>query len=173
MNYVQANHKIPLISVPRFSQGGNKHPLQTGFFQESELYQHRCQRNGTKLNYSFQTEHTVLLLHRLVFSAMCLHHRSQAAGPMCAIQIILYCLSCNLSVVCLLLLWLKWLFKVYGGFFFSSDTYNPAFCILSFQTEENIPLKMEGFVRSSHSSIGVSLLINLTVHVASPSLIWM
>lgn len=60
---------IALLFVSGFSQGGNKHSHQASFFQENELRQHRCQRSGTMtMNYSFHTEHTVLLQHHLVFS---------------------------------------------------------------------------------------------------------
>lgn len=45
-----------------------------------------------------------------------------------------------------------------------SATSNPALCFFNLQTEESIPLRVEGTIRTSLSSLGVSLRIYLSLH---------
>lgn len=55
------------LSLFLVSQGGNQHSLQAGFFQKSELCQHRSQRNGTTAEL-FSARPNILLHHFLMFS---------------------------------------------------------------------------------------------------------
>lgn len=126
------------------------HSLQTSIFQEGELCQH-WERCGTS---------TALFLFKLSFCRTslcflpCLHILVQveAWGMHMCYKDLSYCFKGTGT------------FSSRTSFRDFLDHFLEPCCFFSFQTEENMPLRVEGTLRTSLSSLGVSLRIYLNLH---------